>query len=95
MNYWELIADKLSKAGWSWGCVSVVDSCGRTIWIADAHRDNGKRFVARSDEKLTAFFELERVVRVTQRPNPSDHLLRGPVMAPTPRGRRRRNFKTY
>jgi hypothetical protein len=29
------------------------------IWIADAHRDNGKRFVVRADEKLTAFIELE------------------------------------
>jgi hypothetical protein len=36
---------------------------GRTIWIADAHRDNGKRLVARSEEKLTAFLELERVTR--------------------------------
>src|SRR5437773_10891499 len=27
----------------------------------DAHRDDGKRFVARSDEKLTVFLELERV----------------------------------
>jgi len=34
------------KAGWSWDCVSAVDSCGRMIWIADAHRDDGKRFVA-------------------------------------------------
>jgi hypothetical protein len=25
------------KAGWSWG-VSAIDSEGRTIWIADAHR---------------------------------------------------------
>jgi hypothetical protein len=41
------------------GCISVVDSSGQTIWIADAHRDDGKRFVARSDEKLTAFLELE------------------------------------
>jgi hypothetical protein len=57
----EIIADNLSKAGWSWGCVSAVDSCGRTIWIADAHRDNGKRLVDRADEKLTAFLELERV----------------------------------
>jgi hypothetical protein len=31
----------------------------RTIWIADAHRDNGKRFVGRGEEKLTAFAELE------------------------------------
>jgi hypothetical protein len=45
VKYWEIIADNLSKAGWSWGCVSAVDSAGRTIWIADAHRDDGKRFV--------------------------------------------------
>jgi hypothetical protein len=36
---------------------STVDSCGRTIWIADAHRGDGKRFVVRADEKLTAFLE--------------------------------------
>jgi hypothetical protein len=30
-------------------------------WIADTHRDNGKRFVVRADEKLTAFLELERL----------------------------------
>ena len=59
MKDWELIADKLSKAGWSLGWVSAVDSNGRTIWIADAHRDNGKRFVVRADERLTAFVELE------------------------------------
>jgi len=44
MKYWEIIADNISKAGWSWGCVSAVDASGRTIWTADAHRDNGKRF---------------------------------------------------
>jgi hypothetical protein len=31
------------------------------IWIADAHRGDGKRFVVRADEKLTAFLELERI----------------------------------
>jgi hypothetical protein len=59
----EKVADNLSKGGWSWGCVSAVDSNGRTIWIADAHRDNGKRFVVRANEKLTAFLELESVIR--------------------------------
>jgi hypothetical protein len=29
MKYWEVIADNLSKAGWSWGCVSAIDSEGR------------------------------------------------------------------
>ena len=55
----EIIADNLSKAGWSWGCVSALDAHGRTIWIADAHRDDGKRYVVRTDEKLTVFLELE------------------------------------
>jgi hypothetical protein len=59
VKHWELIADKLSASGWSWGCVSAIDSKGRTLWIVDAHRDNGKRFVVRSEEKLTAFLELE------------------------------------
>jgi hypothetical protein len=38
---------------------------GRTIWIADAHRDDGKRFVVHADEKVTAFLELERAVCVS------------------------------
>jgi len=60
---WEVIADNLSKAGWSWGCVSAVDSEGRTIWITDAHRGDGNRFVVRADEILTAFVELEGTIR--------------------------------
>jgi hypothetical protein len=67
MKYWEMIADNLSKAGWSWGCVATADSKGQTIWIVDAHRDNGTRFVARNEEKLTAFVELERVTRDSSR----------------------------
>jgi len=63
LKYWEIIADNLSKSGWSWGCVSAIDSNGRTIWIADAHRDDGKRFVVRADEKLSAFVELESATR--------------------------------
>jgi hypothetical protein len=61
VKYWEIIADRLKKAGWSLGWVSAVDSNGRTIWIADAHRE-GKRFIVRADDILTAFVELERQV---------------------------------
>jgi hypothetical protein len=57
IKYWEIIADNLSKAGWSWGYVSTVDSKGRRIFVADAHRDDGKRFVVHADDKLTAFIE--------------------------------------
>jgi len=56
MKYWEIIADNLSKARWSWGCLSAVDSRGQTIWIADAHRGDGQRFVVRADEKLSALW---------------------------------------
>ena len=63
MKSWEIIADNLGKAGWSWGCLSIVDREGRTIWIADAHRDDGKPFVVRADEILTAFVELEARIR--------------------------------
>jgi hypothetical protein len=62
LSYWEIIADNLSKAGWSWGCVSAVDSRGREIFFADAHRGDGKRFVVHADEKLTAFVELESAI---------------------------------
>jgi hypothetical protein len=40
-------------------------NCGsqsRTIFVADAHRDHGKRFVVHGDEKLTAFLELEAAI---------------------------------
>jgi hypothetical protein len=59
---WEIIADNLSKAGFSWGYVSAIHSSGRTIWIADAHRDDGRRFIVRADDILTAFLELERAI---------------------------------
>jgi hypothetical protein len=61
MKNWEIIADNLSKAGWSWGCVSAIDSGGRTILVADAHHDGGKRFVVLAGEMLPAFVELEAV----------------------------------
>jgi hypothetical protein len=78
VKYWEIIGDNLSKAGWSWGCLSAVDCDGRTIWIVDAHRDNEKRFVARADEKLTAFVELESAIRAA---SVELHFLTKPVLA--------------
>ena len=43
--------------------MAALDCEGRTIWIVDAHRGAGKRFVVRADEKLTAFIELESAIR--------------------------------
>ncbi|PYK64901.1 MAG: hypothetical protein DME50_11310 [Verrucomicrobia bacterium] len=36
---------------------------GRTIFVADAHRGDGERFLVRADEKFTAFLELEVAIR--------------------------------
>jgi hypothetical protein len=63
VKYWELIADKLSKAGLSWGCSPQIDATtGQVLYTADAYRNDGQRFVVHADEKLTAFLELERAI---------------------------------
>ena len=53
MKYWEIVADKLSAAGWSWGYCSAVMQQDRR-WVVDAHRE-GRRYIVHSDELLSAF----------------------------------------
>lgn len=47
--------------------MSYIDAEGRTIFVADAHRDDGKRYVVHSAEKLTTFLELESAVKGAER----------------------------
>ena len=48
-------------------CTVVCAHPARDIhWIADAHGD-GKRFVGRADEKLTAFLQLESATAAVER----------------------------
>jgi len=61
LKYWEIIADRLSHSGWTWGCLAAVNNEGRDIFVVDAHRDDGKRYVVHSDEILTAFLETEKM----------------------------------
>jgi hypothetical protein len=61
MKLGEIIADNLSKAGFSLGWVSALDVERPTIWIVDA-QGYGKRFIVHADEILTAFLELERAI---------------------------------
>jgi hypothetical protein len=63
VNYWEIILTISARLVGAGSCVPAIDSYGRTIFVADAHRDNGKRFIVTADEKLTAFLELQRVTR--------------------------------
>jgi hypothetical protein len=50
MKYWEILA-------------SEIDATGRVLYTADAYRNDGKRFTVIADDKLTAFLELEAVIR--------------------------------
>jgi hypothetical protein len=38
MKYWEIVADKLHSAGWSWGYCSALTKDGWRWWIVDAHK---------------------------------------------------------
>ncbi len=65
MKYCEIIA--LNRNAVGVGAASqrlILD--GRTIWIVDAHRGDGKRFVVHADESLSALWELESVIRGLQ-----------------------------
>jgi hypothetical protein len=62
MKYWQMIADRLSRDGWSWGYTSIVTRAG-TLFNVDAQRGDGKRYVVRADDLLTAFLELQTQTR--------------------------------
>jgi hypothetical protein len=65
MKYWEVIADNLSEAGFSWGCSSEIDSTGRVLFTADGYARDGRRFIVLSDERLRAFLELKRITGIS------------------------------
>jgi hypothetical protein len=63
VRHWQAVAEELSRAGFSWGCASEIDPAGRVIFTAEAYSHDGRRFIVLSDQKLTAFLELESATR--------------------------------
>ena len=67
--------------------------------IEDAHGDNGKRFVLRADEKLTAFVELESAIQITSGKqgfrSPIMRMLRPACSTSIPRGNHVSGLDTY
>jgi hypothetical protein len=55
MKYWEIVADKLSAAGVAWGYCSAITPYGWR-WIVDAHKNDDKRYIVRSDKPLSPHF---------------------------------------
>jgi hypothetical protein len=58
VKYWEIIADRLTAAGYTWGYCSTVTADGWR-WVVDA-RYGERRYIVEADELLTAFLELEQ-----------------------------------
>src|SRR5438552_17938178 len=56
---------ELCEKGWTWGCSSQIDSTGDVLFTADAHRDNGKRFIVSADEKRQCFLNWKDRVPMT------------------------------
>jgi hypothetical protein len=57
-KYWEMIADKLASAGWSYGMVGYWNAEGKRMHAIDASRD-GVRHIVHADDLLAGFLELE------------------------------------
>ena len=57
MKYWEIVADRLHAEGWSYGIAEHLTKHGGLVFCV-AHRD-GKRFIVKADDLLTAFLSLE------------------------------------
>jgi len=58
VKYWEIIADRLHAEGCSNGIAEHFTK-HRFLFCVDAHRD-GKRFIVKADDLLTAFPSPER-----------------------------------
>jgi len=58
VKYWEIIADRLHAEGRSYGIAEHFTKHG-FLFCVDAQRD-GKRFIVKVDDLLTAFLSLER-----------------------------------
>jgi hypothetical protein len=63
--YWELIADKISGAGYSIGWCKHGNESGSFLWCADAKKD-GRHFVAWAENLTVAFAELEKALEADE-----------------------------
>ena len=70
----EIIADNLSKAGWSDGYVSAVHSYERRMWIADAHW--GRKSLKKEVAALTA--GLQKVSAQLEASKPAPQVVNNP-----------------
>lgn len=58
-RYWEIIADEIHAAGWSYGFCAVVDPEHGLLHYAWADKETGHKFTTPAETKMTAFIELQ------------------------------------
>ena len=61
-TYTDIICRELAERGWSYGHTRSIDAEGRLLYVADARRRDGHRYVARAETLLTAYMELRGMV---------------------------------
>jgi hypothetical protein len=57
------VTSEMRRTKACWVALQTADRSGRIIFVANAHRDDGKGFVVHPDEKLTAFIDIEAAIR--------------------------------
>lgn len=65
MNYADAVFDEIRVRGWSVGTFSFWTADGRRMFSADAHRDDGRRYIARAGTLAVALLELQRMTEAT------------------------------
>ena len=57
-----MIADKIAAVGWTYGYYQAYETSTREVWIAEAHKDDGHKYIAKAETLLTAFIEPEKLL---------------------------------
>jgi hypothetical protein len=63
MKDWEIIADNVGKAGWSWGCVAALDREGEPSGLVMLIGATENVSLCAPMKNLTAFVEFELAIQ--------------------------------
>ena len=70
-QYFEMIADKIAVAGWTYGYCRAYENGNREVCIAEAHKDDGHKYIAKAETLLTAFVEFEKILYTPDQETPT------------------------
>lgn len=70
-SYWEIMADNLRAKGFSVGWAKQIHPWSELeeAWTADAHRDDGRKFIGQGETLTLAFLALEASIKEGSKPD--------------------------